>query len=90
MGYPGLQTSHDTYLLQFVFLWYDKQKQSRSIGRRIEVVKDILKYVISKVEDGTDKKEVFLVKAFELKDIGAAHQYMEKNRAVGKVVVRIP
>ena len=56
----------------------------------LEIVEDVLKYVISKVNDGTFKKEVFFDKVLELKDIGAAHQYMEDNKAVGKVVVTIP
>ncbi|KAK5076293.1 hypothetical protein LTS08_006921 [Lithohypha guttulata] len=56
----------------------------------LEQVEPTLKHVVEKVEDGTFGKEVFLDRTFELKDIGKAHEYMENNEAVGKVVVLVP
>lgn len=56
----------------------------------LDQVEPILKYVVDRVEHGTFPKEMFLDKVFELEVIGAAHEYMEDNRAVGKVVVLIP
>lgn len=50
----------------------------------------VLKDVVGKVESGIYPQHIFLHKTFTLADIGKAHQYMEENRAVGKVVVTVP
>ena len=56
----------------------------------LDQVESMMSYVVSLVEAGNFKREVFLDKVFDLKDIGSAHEYMENNQAVGKVVVRVP
>lgn len=55
-----------------------------------ETVNRLLADVIGKVEKGTFPPEVFLDKTFKLPDVGEAHEYMENNKAVGKVVVTVP
>jgi len=55
----------------------------------IEGAEVVLQDVIRKVESGLFKKEVYLDKVFKLEDVGKAHEYMEENRAVGKVVITI-
>ncbi|EXJ80588.1 hypothetical protein A1O3_06870 [Capronia epimyces CBS 606.96] len=49
----------------------------------------VLAETMEKIRSGVYKPEVFLDKAFHLKDIGKAHQYMEDNKAVGKIVVTV-
>lgn len=53
-------------------------------------VEPVLKYVVSKIQQGAFKPEIFLDRVFGLEDVGTAHQYMENNEAVGKVVVTVP
>jgi NADPH2:quinone reductase len=53
-------------------------------------VRHVLQEVINKVRASTFKKEVFLDYVFQLEEVGKAHEYMEDNRAVGKVVLEIP
>ncbi len=55
----------------------------------LEIVEDVLKDVVRKVEDGTFRREVFLDRVFDLRESQEAHEYMEENKAVGKVVLRI-
>ena len=55
-----------------------------------KTINGLLTDVIRKVETGVYPPEVFLDKVFKLQEIGKAHQYMEENRAVGKVVVTVP
>ena len=55
----------------------------------LDAVEPVLADVIGKIEKGTFKPDHFLDKVFDLQDVGKAHDYMEENRAVGKVVVRI-
>ncbi|KAJ9628227.1 hypothetical protein H2204_009487 [Knufia peltigerae] len=55
-----------------------------------ETIDKLLEDVIRKVENGTYPQDIFLHKTFELADIGHGHEYMEENRAVGKVVVTVP
>jgi NADPH2:quinone reductase len=49
----------------------------------------VLREVMTKVKEGTFQAEVFLDKVFPLANVGQAHEYMENNKAVGKVVLRI-
>jgi len=49
----------------------------------------VLAKTVEKIRSGVYRKEVFLDTVFDLKDVGKAHQYMEENRAVGKLVLRI-
>lgn len=66
---------------------------SSGIGHQddgLDGVEDILAEVIRKVEDGTFPQAAFLDKTFPLAEMGAAHAWMEENRAVGKVVVTVP
>jgi NADPH2:quinone reductase len=56
----------------------------------VEGVEKVIEQVIRKVEDGTFKPDQFLDKTFSLENVGQAHEYMEDNKAVGKVVVTIP
>lgn len=56
----------------------------------LDNVEGILADVVHKVEDGTFPEKAFLDKTFPLADIGAAHSWMEQNKAVGKVVVTVP
>ena len=53
-------------------------------------VESVLEEVVRKVESGAYSPQVFIDKAFKLAEMGQAHQYMEENRAVGKVVVTVP
>ena len=55
-----------------------------------EGVEATIAEVIKKVEAGTFKDSTFLDSVFPLKDIGRAHDLMEENKAVGKVVVTVP
>ena len=52
-------------------------------------INSLLEEVIRKVESGVYPQDVFLDKVFKLEEIGKAHQYMEDNLAVGKVVVTV-
>jgi NADPH:quinone reductase-like Zn-dependent oxidoreductase len=45
--------------------------------------------VVKKVEKGEFKPEAFLDRVFPLEQIGAAHEWMEANKATGKVVITI-
>jgi NADPH2:quinone reductase len=56
----------------------------------VEGVEKVIEEVIRKVENGVFKAEQFLDKTFNLEEIGQAHEYMEDNKAVGKVVVTVP
>lgn len=56
----------------------------------VEGVEKVLEKVIKKVETNKLKPELFLDRTFTLKDTGLAHEYMESNKAVGKVVVTVP
>ena len=53
----------------------------------LEEVPRVMEEVVRKVERGVWRKEVFVSRVFALEEIGEAHEYMEENRAVGKVVV---
>ncbi|THX58929.1 NAD(P)-binding protein [Aureobasidium pullulans] len=55
-----------------------------------EGVEKVVGEIVKKVESGTFKPEMFLNKTFPLENVGEAHQYMEDNKAIGKVVVTIP
>ncbi|THW12913.1 NAD(P)-binding protein [Aureobasidium pullulans] len=55
-----------------------------------EGVEKVVGEIVKKVESGTFKPEMFLDKTFPLENVGEAHQYMEDNKAIGKVVVTIP
>ena len=55
----------------------------------LENVPDVLEDVVKKVERGVYGKEIWLDTVFKLENIGQAHEYMEENKAVGKVVVTI-
>ena len=51
-------------------------------------VPGVMADVVRKVEEGVWPKEVFISRVFEgLEEVGAAHEFMEGNKAVGKVVV---
>lgn len=56
----------------------------------LEIVEDVLCDVVRNVEKGRFKREMFLDRVFDLSEAQKAHDYMEENRAVGKVVLRIP
>lgn len=56
----------------------------------LEKVPGVMEEVMRKVESGRWPKEVFLNRVFGLEEVGEAHDYMEENRAVGKVVVVVP
>ena len=53
-------------------------------------IPEVMEDVVKKVEKGVYRKEQFLDKVFALEHVGLAHEYMEENRAVGKVVLHIP
>jgi NADPH2:quinone reductase len=55
----------------------------------LDKIPGALAEVIRKVENGTYQPSVFLGKVFNLEQVGEAHEYMEDNRAVGKVVITI-
>ena len=56
----------------------------------LEKVPGVMEEVVRKVESGAWRKEVFVSKVFALEEVGEAHEFMEGNKAVGKVVVVIP
>ena len=56
----------------------------------MEMVEGIMQAVVKRVEEGIYREEVFLYKVFELTEVGKAHEWMEENKAVGKVVLTIP
>ena len=60
----------------------------------LEKVPAAMETVVRKVEEGKGawRKEVFVDRVFGggLEDVGKAHEYMEENRAVGKVVIVVP
>lgn len=47
----------------------------------------VLQEWLDKIRTGNLKAEVFLDKVFPLEEVGKAHEYMEENKAVGKVVL---
>jgi NADPH:quinone reductase-like Zn-dependent oxidoreductase len=55
-----------------------------------KTINKLLEDVIRKVERATYPQDAFLDKTFKLAEIGEAHEYMENNKAVGKVVVTVP
>lgn len=55
----------------------------------VEEAGRVLQEVLDKVRAGVIKSERFLDKVFTLEDVGKAHEYMEANKAVGKVVMII-
>jgi len=54
-----------------------------------EGIEKVINEVVKKVEAKTFDSEVFLDKVFPLEEVGAAHEYMEASKAVGKVVLSI-
>lgn len=56
----------------------------------IDKIEDLLADVIGKVERGAFAVDWFLDRTFRLDEMGQAHEYMEQNKAVGKVVVTVP
>ena len=56
----------------------------------LENLPRVMEDVVRKVEGGVYRKEVFVDKVFELREVGLAHRHMEENKAVGKVVMEIP
>lgn len=48
-----------------------------------------VQHVVKKIENGYFKPEAFMDRVFPLAEIGAAHEWMENNKATGKVVVTI-
>ena len=56
----------------------------------LEAVEAVLEEVVGKVEDETFRTAAFLDRVFPLQEVGKAHEYMEENWAVGKVVVKVP
>lgn len=50
---------------------------------------DFVRHVVKKIESGYFKPEAFLDQVFPLEEIGAAHEWMEENKATGKVVITI-
>jgi Zn-dependent alcohol dehydrogenase len=55
----------------------------------MEQPSQVLQDVVRKVEGGVFKAEFFLDNVIPLEKIGDAHEYMEENKAVEKVVVMI-
>lgn len=54
----------------------------------LDKVPGVMEAVVRKVESGVWDKDVFNSRVFDgLEEVGEAHEYMEGNRAVGKVVV---
>jgi NADPH:quinone reductase-like Zn-dependent oxidoreductase len=51
------------------------------------VIMKVLAETVEKIRTGHYKKEVFLDSAFDLKDVGKAHERMEANAACGKIVL---
>lgn len=49
----------------------------------------VLNEVLEKVQSGVFRPEIFLDKVFALEGVGKAHEYMEENKAIGKVVVEV-
>ncbi|KAJ5801958.1 NAD(P)-binding protein [Penicillium pulvis] len=50
---------------------------------------DFVRCIIDKVERGVIKAEAFMDRVFSLQQIGEAHEYMENNKATGKVVITV-
>lgn len=57
------------------------------MGESKNLSKGLLQEFIDKVEDGTIK--LTIDKVVQLNEVSAAHQYMEDNKAKGKIVVKI-
>ncbi|KAL6721417.1 hypothetical protein ACLMJK_000520 [Lecanora helva] len=55
----------------------------------LETIPSAMNHVIKRVEKNLYPSNIFLDKVFALEDIGKAHEYMEDNKAVGKVVVKM-
>ncbi|KAB2573841.1 putative zinc-type alcohol dehydrogenase-like protein YogA [Lasiodiplodia theobromae] len=56
----------------------------------LDLVEPVLAEAIRNVESGKWPKEYIIDRTFELREAGAAHTYMEDNKAKGKVVMTIP
>ncbi|EXJ90984.1 hypothetical protein A1O1_04091 [Capronia coronata CBS 617.96] len=56
----------------------------------IDQIEGLLADVIGKVESGVFPVDCFLDRTFRLDQMGEAHDYMERNKAMGKVVVSVP
>ena len=57
------------------------------MGESQNLSKEVLQASINEVEKGALKQKIDRV--FKLHEVSVAHQYMEENKAVGKVVVKI-
>jgi NADPH:quinone reductase-like Zn-dependent oxidoreductase len=56
---------------------------------KYEAPERFVRHIVDKVERGVIKPERFMDRVFPLEKIGEAHEYMESNRAAGKVVITI-
>jgi NADPH2:quinone reductase len=54
-----------------------------------ELSRGVLLDIVEKVKKGTFKSEDFLSQVFDLENVGQAHQYMEDDKACGKIVLRV-
>ncbi|NQU85922.1 MAG: zinc-binding dehydrogenase, partial [Mariniphaga sp.] len=57
------------------------------MGESKNLSKDLLQEFIKEVENGSIKLNID--KIFSLNEVPDAHQYMEDNKAIGKIVVKI-
>ena len=60
-----------------------------SEDEELDQVEPFLADVVGKIQRGQYYSDMFLDRVFDLKKIGQAHEYMEANKAVGKVVVTV-
>lgn len=56
----------------------------------LDLVEPVLAEAVRNIESGKWPKEYIIDRTFELREAGAAHTYMEDNKAKGKVVMTIP
>lgn len=61
--------------------------RSRTLDYKIELNKEFIDFAFEKFENGILKPVVD--KVFDWKDIADAHRYMEKNKNIGKIVLKI-
>ncbi|KIX06649.1 uncharacterized protein Z518_04625 [Rhinocladiella mackenziei CBS 650.93] len=89
MGILNLQWQTDIFHAAAI----PNQRRITSYTLAVEDVplsRDVLIDVVSKVKKGIWRQEQFLDSVFDIQDVAQAHIHMEQNKAVGKVLLRLP
>lgn len=59
------------------------------LAEKYDTTQGAINYTVGKIVDGTFRKGVFVDSVLPLREVGKAHDYMEANKAVGKLVLKV-